>query len=49
MQGDPDDLRERHDVDEENPAGEDIMEREGGVHQPSTEPPPLSPLGALGL
>ncbi|KAK9821879.1 hypothetical protein WJX74_008487 [Apatococcus lobatus] len=39
----------RPDADPENPAGEDIMERVGGVHQPSTEPPPLSPLGVAGF
>lgn len=40
---------ERPYEDPENPSGEDIMDRVGGVHQPSTEPPPLSPLGVGGL
>ena len=36
-------------MDPENPAGADIMERVGGVHQPPTEPPSLSPLGVGGF
>ncbi len=36
---------EQDTVDPENPSGEDIMDRVGGVHQAASDPPPLNALG----